>query len=188
MLGTVTGSDPEGTTLKVCDTCPCPFITSTRAESAWALQTKVIELLPATLVAEALNDRICGASGVLVATGVLVAVDVLVGTGVLVTVLVAVKVNVGVSVKVDVTVTVDVREGVNVAVGVTVGVLVAVLVAVGTGVWVGVLLGVRLGSTARVGSTAISSCGWQAASSKKARPNRMAQNFFETIIPLREPR
>ena len=80
-----------------------------------------------------------------------------------------------------VSVRVGVLDGVKVAVGVAVGVSVAVLVAVGVGVCVGVLLGVRVGSTAKVGSTTTSCCGWQAASSKKVRPISMAQNFFETI-------
>ena len=152
-----------------------------RAESARAFQTNVIEVLAVTLVAEALNARICGASGVLVATGVLVTVGVLVDTGVLVRVLVGVSVTVAVAGKVGVSVWVGVFDGVEVAVGVAVGVSVAVLVAVGVGVWVGVLLGVRLGRTARVGNTTISSCGWQAASSKKVRLISMAQKCFETI-------
>jgi len=148
----------------------------------------VIELLATTLVAEALNDRICGARGVAVATGVLVMVDVLVATGVLVNVLVGVSVKVGVRVVVDVTVEVGVSVAVKVAVGVAVGVSVAVLVAVSVGRGVGVLLGVRLGSTAMVGSTTTSSCGWQAASSKKVRPNRMAHNRFETIVASAYPK
>ena len=79
-------------------------------------------------------------------------------------------------------------DGVEVGVGVDVGVSVAVGVDVSVGIGVGVLLGVRLGSTATVGSTSTSSWGWQAANSKKVRPNRMAQNRFETIICLRVAR
>lgn len=158
-----------------------------RAESDCVLHTSMIDVFALTLVALALNDRICGAGGVFVGTGVFVLVGVLVGTGVLVTVLVAVSVKVGVSVKVEVIVDVGVRVGVKVAVGVAVGVLVGVLVGVALGVIVGVLLGVRLGSTAIVGKAAASSWGWQAASSKKVSPINMALNFFETIIPLRSP-
>lgn len=159
-------------------------MTSIRAESARAFQTNVTEAFAVTLVAEALNARIWGASGVLVATGVNVSVGgtgVLVETGVLVSVFVAVMVTVGERVIVAVTVDVGVFVGVNVRVDVAVGVSVAVGVAEGIGVSVGVLDGVRLGSTAKVGNTTTSSCGWQAANNKKVRPMSMVQNVFETI-------
>ena len=143
-----------------------------------------------TLVAVALNARIWGAMGVNVAVG---GTGVFVAIGVLVRVKVAVGM-VGVIVSVGVMLGVAVRDGVRVKVFVVVGVLVKVLVAVGvgvslaTGVAVGVLLGVRLGSTAMVGNITVSSCGWQAASSKKVRLISMAHKCFETITTPCLPR